>query len=75
MVKLLKNKVYILLIVAIITLLSGCNFHNSKKVSNNNSVGNSRDKKWIEDIDYLHENLPKNHKNAYHTYKDYRKNT
>ena len=64
-----KKRVYILLIITIIITLSGCNYVNNKQVLNKNSTGDLREKQWIEDIDYLHENLPKDHKNLYHSLK------
>lgn len=68
MVKFVKSKLCILIMMVFIILLSGCNT-GIKKVSSTDSVKDIRVQHWIEDIDYLHVNLPKVHKNLYHSIK------
>jgi len=68
--KFFKRKGYILFFAAIITVFTSCNMVNNKQFSNNISSGDLREQHWIDDIDYLHENLPKSHKNLYHIIKE-----
>lgn len=65
----LRKKTYLFLIILLIISFTGCGSANARQVLNNNSEEAVRQSHWIEDIDYLHENLPKKHKNMYHSIK------
>jgi len=69
LVKLFVKKKYLLSFLILAVLAAGCNSQ-STKVLNGNSASDTRSQHWVEDIDYLYENLPKAHKNLYHTIKE-----
>ncbi|MFL0248337.1 hypothetical protein [Candidatus Clostridium stratigraminis] len=68
MAKLIKKKGCLLVIIALVVVLTGCNSH-YKKVTSEKYSSNISTKQWIEDIDYLSKNLPKVHKSLYHSIK------
>lgn len=68
MIRFLRSKLCLLIVMVFIISFTGCN-SGSKEVLNNNSTKDIRVQNWTEDIDYLYENLPKVHKNLYHSIK------
>lgn len=68
MANLVKNKAFVLIVIVLTIALTGCN-SSDKKVLSENSSSNIKTQQWIEDIDYLSKNLPKVHKNLYHSIK------
>lgn len=65
----LRGIIYIFLTIILVTALTGCGSANTRQVLSKNSAEAVRQSHWIEDIDYLQENLPKKHKNMYHSIK------
>ncbi len=65
MIKVTRDKLSILIVMLFLISLTGCK-SDSKQVSSVN-VKNITTKQWQEDIDYLGTNLPKDHKNIYHS--------
>ncbi|MBV7272060.1 hypothetical protein I6U48_03900 [Clostridium sp. PL3] len=74
MPKINRKGVYIAGALCIILLLAAYSYYSKvnepvfSKVTKVNE-SNLTEKQWMEDIDYLHKNLPKHHKNLYHDLK------
>ncbi len=71
--RLWKSKIFKLVLVIFLLsfLIEGCMSLKNKEVSNHinskqNTTKTLTTKQWLEDIDYLNENLPKNHINLYY---------
>lgn len=63
------SKLLSLFLIIIVFTFSACNNKNAEVIKEDKTTVNLRDKNWIEDIDYLTNNLEKSHKNLYHSIK------
>ncbi|WP_425448864.1 hypothetical protein [Dethiothermospora halolimnae] len=72
MFKRIKRKIYIGIFLLLILVLTACDTPGANSnidEGKSNIVDNITNQQWLEDIDYLQKELPKKHKNIYHTLK------